>query len=292
MSRQRYIHIRMDKIPRKFPFPFRLKAFGFTSHSAPASYSYIYTDKIEFCVRLSSTEEFAEDELDGTPFRTPFPHVIVKSPGIPHKYEIHGERSGFHLMYSMPDFAKHTGDCFTKPPFLWEIALSPKIKKLAGELEKLARKSLDLYAADRIDLLSYELLVEIFKQRRENSETNSFYKTKMLEAASYLQCHYKEMTDIAVLAAGLGMSMRSFFRYWRKLFGDTPYSRILQLRFDEAKRLLEDSDASVYSIAETVGFQDSCYFIRLFRRHFSVTPARYRSAFLKEKHLKQQSPSD
>ena len=51
------------------------------------------------------------------------------------------------------------------------------------------------------------------------------------------------------------------------------------LRLEEAKQMLEASDAPVDAIAAEVGYQDPGFFCRLFRRHVALTPAQYRRRF-------------
>ena len=116
MQQMDYIHIDMKDVPRKFPFPYQVMAFGFTDHTLPRTSSYMYTDKIEFCIRLSSTEKFAEDHMGGCLYRSSFPHVIIKAPGVPHKNAVCGDRSAFHLIYSIPDFLILSGNSFSAPP--------------------------------------------------------------------------------------------------------------------------------------------------------------------------------
>ena len=167
MQKMHYVHIDMKDVPRRFPFPYQVTAFGFTDHSQPNTSSYMYTDKIEFCIRLSSTEKFAEDRLDGTVYRTSFPHVIIKAPGVPHTYEICGDRSAFHLIYSIPDFRILSGDTFSAPPFLWNIVLNPTIRGLLEELRNLTEISRTPYAAERI-LISNIFLVSYCRTYRED----------------------------------------------------------------------------------------------------------------------------
>jgi AraC-like DNA-binding protein len=48
------------------------------------------------------------------------------------------------------------------------------------------------------------------------------------------------------------------------------------LRLEEAKRCLVEGEESVVSIAYSVGFEDSGYFIRTFKKATGDTPAVYR----------------
>ena len=51
------------------------------------------------------------------------------------------------------------------------------------------------------------------------------------------------------------------------------------LRVEEAKEMLERSDASIDRIGHDVGYEDPASFRRLFKRKAGVTPSNYRRRF-------------
>lgn len=58
--------------------------------------------------------------------------------------------------------------------------------------------------------------------------------------------------------------------------GKTVTSTIQEIRLQHACSLLTESNLSVQNIAELIGYHDITYFIKLFKRYFSVTPYQYR----------------
>jgi YesN/AraC family two-component response regulator len=48
------------------------------------------------------------------------------------------------------------------------------------------------------------------------------------------------------------------------------------LRISKAKELLKNTDKSVVEIAELIGYNDSNYFFRVFKKNTGVTPQQYR----------------
>ena len=54
---------------------------------------------------------------------------------------------------------------------------------------------------------------------------------------------------------------------------------ILLLRIRNAQVLLETTDGTVSEIARIVGYENSMYFSRLFRKEKGVSPLQYRKAF-------------
>ena len=56
----------------------------------------------------------------------------------------------------------------------------------------------------------------------------------------------------------------------------TPLDYVHAHRLEEAKQMLETSDLPVEAIANEVGYEDTSFFGRLFRRKVGLTPAQYR----------------
>ncbi|MGE7368695.1 GlxA family transcriptional regulator [Neorhizobium sp. NPDC001467] len=82
------------------------------------------------------------------------------------------------------------------------------------------------------------------------------------------------------LAERLGMSPRSFARYYVERTGTTPRKAIEDLRIDTAQRMLLDyPKLSIKRIADRCGFMDEERMRRAFLRQFNVTPSEFRDRF-------------
>lgn len=82
------------------------------------------------------------------------------------------------------------------------------------------------------------------------------------------------------LAARAGWSPFHFHRAFRALVRETPKQYALRLQLEQAAARLASSDDSVLDVALGAGFNSHEVFTRAFRRHFGVTPARYRAGAL------------
>jgi transcriptional regulator GlxA family with amidase domain len=84
---------------------------------------------------------------------------------------------------------------------------------------------------------------------------------------------------LPTLAARAAMSERNFRRLFLKEVGTAPAEFIERARLDAARRLLEDGDLPLKTVAARVGFATEQALRRLFTRHLGVAPKDYRERF-------------
>jgi transcriptional regulator GlxA family with amidase domain len=91
--------------------------------------------------------------------------------------------------------------------------------------------------------------------------------------------HYPSEAPVAQMVVLSGLPERTFKRRFRQATGMAPLDYVHQLRLEEAKQMLEAGDAPVEEIAAEVGYRDTSFFRRLFRRKVAMGPAEYRRRF-------------
>jgi AraC family transcriptional regulator len=82
------------------------------------------------------------------------------------------------------------------------------------------------------------------------------------------------------LSARAGWSPFHLHREFRAMVSETPKQYALRLQLQRAAARLASSDDSILDVALAVGFNSHEVFTRAFRRHFGVTPRRFRAAAL------------
>ena len=91
--------------------------------------------------------------------------------------------------------------------------------------------------------------------------------------------HYPSEAPVAAMARLSGLPERTFKRRFAQATGMAPLEYVHTLRLEEAKQMLESGTLPVEAIALDVGYQDTGFFSRLFRRKVGLTPAQYRRRF-------------
>ncbi len=88
-----------------------------------------------------------------------------------------------------------------------------------------------------------------------------------------------EPLDVAAMSHHAGVSPRTFARRFREETGTTPLQWLLSQRVLEARRLLEETDLPVETIAWRTGFGTATSLRDHFRRATATTPTAYRRSF-------------
>lgn len=89
----------------------------------------------------------------------------------------------------------------------------------------------------------------------------------------------REPLDVAAMSGHAAVSPRTFARRFREETGTTPLQWLLSQRVLEARRLLEESELPVETVAWRCGFGTAASLREHFRRATATTPTAYRRAF-------------
>ena len=72
------------------------------------------------------------------------------------------------------------------------------------------------------------------------------------------------------------MSPNYFSSMFKKEISRSAVNYITELRINQARELLYHSELSVVDISKKVGYEDSQYFFRVFKKYLGMTPLQYR----------------
>lgn len=128
------------------------------------------------------------------------------------------------------------------------------------------------------DLTLKELLVRIMQSQnlkyvnRENSHTNS---NPLSYIINYIKSNIHEKIDIDHLTDKACMSKATFYRLFKRELGISPNYFILSEKISKAKQLLSNPKAKVTAVSYELGFTDTNYFIRAFKKVVGITPGNY-----------------
>lgn len=93
---------------------------------------------------------------------------------------------------------------------------------------------------------------------------------------TWLSHNYQEPVVVKQLADMAQLSVRQLDRRFRAACGESPMAYLQRLRCEAARELLQNTNLSVADVAGTVGYSDSSYFTRVFKRQAGQSPQQYR----------------
>jgi transcriptional regulator, araC family len=269
-------HLILHNVKRALAFPYRLSEI---SYSVGVNYGSQVTFKgidLEFCIRIASRENFAEDIFDGKSYHSSFPFLAIKPPDVVHINNIGGVREALSLYYPrslIPGFIK-TGFPLEMPG--WAIKITPAVSDLIKDIRNLVPLSQFYGVVDQLDLKAFQLLEMLFLQRNNNHETISDDEKKIRSIASYLHLKFTEKINFEEIARKNGYSLRSFYRKWNQYYKDPPKNYLMKIRFSEVGRLLRSTNMTVADIISELGVNDRTQFYKSFKDYFGMTPSEYR----------------
>ena len=107
------------------------------------------------------------------------------------------------------------------------------------------------------------------------------HAVKFRQYLSLIDEEFKFHWSISRYAKKLNMTVSTLNNLCREIGGQTAKCYITQRLMKESEFLLQYTELTIIEIAHQLGFKDSSYFSRFFRRSASMTPREYRQAMRK-----------
>ena len=92
----------------------------------------------------------------------------------------------------------------------------------------------------------------------------------------YISNHYTEDISLQDVAKAMNYSDPYFCKLFKQCFEKSFTTYLSEFRVNKAKQLLVDVTINVKEISDRVGYRDSNYFAKVFKRVVGVTPSEYR----------------
>lgn len=159
------------------------------------------------------------------------------------------------------------------------LVQQPPIKQ--ADLERTVHFSMWLEQLGHADSFSDQLkfVHEIIEQTAEQQKPGHQNQT-VEKAIAYIQKHYNRTITLISISEHVHMNPAYFSVMFKKKTGIGVIEFVTDVRMEEAKKLLAETELKIYQIAELVGYNDPAYFSNTFKRICGVTPHEYRNTQL------------
>ena len=239
------------------------------------------------------TKGFGQHEIDFQKYEVKPGSVFFLYPGQTHSWELSDDVEGF-LFFHTGDFYNmaYVSNSIRAYPFFESnytekcIYLNETQKKVIERtFENLYQETLEHQWKTKQLTLSYltQLYIQLNRYIETSSEVNfthlRHYQHLFSRFEKLVDTHFTSIKSATQYAAMLNITQKHLSRIVKSITGKTTTEIIIRRVILEAKRLLIYSDKSLGEIAAGLGYEDTAYFSRIFKKYESVTASDFRKQY-------------
>lgn len=101
-------------------------------------------------------------------------------------------------------------------------------------------------------------------------------KQKIQQAITFIKENYDKDLNMAVVSNHISMNYSLFSYVFKQYTGSNFVNYLKEIRIEEAKRLLEETDMKIIDISGRVGYENEKHFMKTFKAACGVSPTEYR----------------
>ena len=145
---------------------------------------------------------------------------------------------------------------------------------LGGELKQIAEIAKRGEMDNTPELIA--ILNEIFLKMHASIKKDDELSRLGAQMKDFLNTQITSRFHMELLCKHISKSESQTIRLFKKIFGITPYTYVLNKKISFAKKLLIDTNLSVKEIATKLCFSDEYYFSNIFKEKAGCSPSQYR----------------
>ncbi len=127
-----------------------------------------------------------------------------------------------------------------------------------------------------LDTLLSEITRVIAGEHAETAKNVDYGDARIDAAINYINENISANITASDVAKYVFLSEKQLKRIFINTIGKSPTDYIKFCRYERARKLLKESEFSIYEIAELAGFKDIKSFVEFFKRYSGQSPAKYR----------------
>ncbi|GEM_PF-1268184 len=151
-------------------------------------------------------------------------------------------------------------------------------KRISSTLQCLEKAIRENYPQNIINHFAEDIFYTYTLQN--NMQTKNKIYGDIFAYVEYLEKNYHKKLNLSNIAQEFGLTKQGLIYKFKKQTGKTPIQYLNDIRINESKQLLKNTDNPVSSIAENCGFSDLYYFSSIFKKSTGMSPSQFRKIYL------------
>lgn len=240
------------------------------------------------CLILIITRGGGSHTIDGENYKIESPCIFFLTPGQIHSFEFTKDIEGFVVYFTMDFYLHYARERhFDKIPFFRSLQPQIFMKTNAESMkfitvlleEMLNELTLNLLAKEEalrnfLDILLIRITRLCDRDQIIHGKVTTVVQIRKL--MELIERHYKKIKTPGDYAKLMNLTPNHLNTLCRQSVKRTITELIHERIILEAKRQLAYTDWGVKKIADTIGFNDTSYFLRLFKKKTGITPDQFR----------------
>jgi two-component system response regulator YesN len=121
---------------------------------------------------------------------------------------------------------------------------------------------------------AFGILERIIEDSRSEIESSRVMTVKQVQ--EYIESHLGDDVSLQAIADHIFLHPVYLSRLYKLETGEGISDYLYRVRMERAAYLVKHSDLKIYEITAQLGYQNAPYFIKVFRKHYGMTPQEYR----------------
>lgn len=234
----------------------------------------------EFCELMLVTSGSGEIRTGGKSLRVGRGDLVIYNRGC-----VHSERSLAHDPMEMLFLGLRNiriegleEECLLKDGNHCVIPAGQELEELESLILRIVRETdaRGFYHAELAQAALTMVLLTVFRLLSTGGTPYADISDSYALAKKYIDENYTEDISLSKICKELFINKYYLTHRFKEACGQTVTNYIIQKRMSRAKELLSKTSLGVGEIAAQVGYDDACYFSRVFKKNAGIPPAQYR----------------
>lgn len=249
--------------------------------------------KHDFYLIILFTHGRGSHEIDFQTFQVEPGTLFVLRPGEMHYWELSEDIDGYVFFHSRDFYDRRYVTSSIKDFDFYSSFQSSPCIRIEGDfltsigtlMREIVSESLksDALKWEKIHALITLVYINISRIHRPAYKVKSaVYIQKVRKFEEVIEANFKQLKFAKDYAELLNITEKHLNRITKECFNKTSTQLIGERVLLEAKRMLMHSGNNVNQISEELGFNETSYFIRFFKKHMGVTPLHFQNSYLKK----------